>query len=41
VAEATGNRRGVRTVQGDAHEEATVYFDIDKVVAIEDAQLGH
>ncbi len=30
------------TAETDKHEEATIYFNIDKVVAIENAQLsGH
>ncbi|HVR06471.1 MAG TPA: DUF4919 domain-containing protein [Thermoanaerobaculia bacterium] len=37
---AGGHSYDVLTAQTDAHEEATVYFNIDKVVAIEDAQLG-
>jgi hypothetical protein len=36
-----GHSYDVLTAQtGDTHEKATVYFNIDKVVAIEDAQLG-
>lgn len=40
---AAGHSYDVLTAQtGDTHEEATVYFNIDKVVAIEDAHLsGH
>jgi len=39
---ADGHSYDVLTAQTDKHEEATVYFNIDKVVAIEDAQLsGH
>lgn len=40
---AGGHSYDVLTAQtGDTHEEATVYFNIDKVVAIEGAQLsGH
>jgi hypothetical protein len=40
---AGGHSYDVLTAQtGDTHEEATVYFNIDKVVAIEDAHLsGH
>jgi len=37
-----GHSYDVLTAQTDTHEEATVYFNIDKVVAIENAQLsGH
>jgi hypothetical protein len=39
---AKGHSYDVLTAQTDTHEEATVYFNIDKIVAIEDAQLsGH
>ena len=39
---ADGHSYDVLTAQTDKHEEATVYFNIDKVVAIEDAHLsGH
>jgi Domain of unknown function (DUF4919) len=39
---ADGHSYDVLTAQTDKHEEATLYFNIDKVVAIEGAQLsGH
>jgi hypothetical protein len=39
---AEGHSYDVLTAHTDSHEEATVFFNIDKVVAIEDAQLaGH
>jgi Domain of unknown function (DUF4919) len=39
---AEGHSYDVLTAKTDQHEQATVYFNIDKVVAIENAQLsGH
>ena len=39
---AEGHSYDVLTAETDQHEKATVYFNIDKVAAIEDAQLsGH
>jgi len=35
-----GHSYDVLTAENDEHEKATVYFNIDKVVAIEDAQLS-
>jgi hypothetical protein len=37
-----GHTYDVLTAENEDHEKATVYFNIDKVVAIENAQLsGH
>jgi hypothetical protein len=42
LVSAGGHHYDVLGAQTDAHEDATVYFNIDKVVAIEDAHLsGH